>query len=175
MATDADASSLTYEEALAELETLISRLERGDVDLEEAVACYQRGSALAQRCTALLDRTEAAVVQLVVAAGGVEEERPFSPLVQPGPDDRAPAGATVPPRVAPADRLRVPPPPGSPARARAVPGEARVAPPPLRPQETRQPVPARPAPSGPELFPAVEQPPGTDPPDVDFDLDDIPF
>ena len=58
MPSDVDVSSLSYEEALADLEALITRLERGDVDLDEAVAFYQRGSALAQRCAALLDRTD---------------------------------------------------------------------------------------------------------------------
>jgi len=72
-----DVKDLTYELALAELDTLISKLEKGDVDLDEAIACYERGSRLAQHCAALLDRTEQKVTQLVVGGGGRLSEKPI--------------------------------------------------------------------------------------------------
>jgi exodeoxyribonuclease VII small subunit len=72
-----DLSGLSYEAALAELDTIIAQLERGDVQLEAAIAAYERGAALTRHCTSLLDRTEQKVTQLVVSAAG-EEERPLA-------------------------------------------------------------------------------------------------
>ena len=65
-----DIEGLSYERALAELDQIIERLERGAVALDEAIAAYERGARLAQHCGSLLDRTEQKVTQLVVGAGG---------------------------------------------------------------------------------------------------------
>jgi exodeoxyribonuclease VII small subunit len=54
----ADVSELTFEKALAELETIVTRLERGDVPLEESVAIYERGEALKKRCDSLLNQAD---------------------------------------------------------------------------------------------------------------------
>jgi exodeoxyribonuclease VII small subunit len=87
-----DIAAMRYEQALAELDTLIGRLEGGTVDLDEAIACYERGSRLAQRCAELLDLTEQRVMQLVVGSGPAAQERPFvgeqaqaAPAPPPGP------------------------------------------------------------------------------------------
>ena len=42
----ADIAALSFEEALAELQELVKRLERGDNRLEEAIKSYERGAAL---------------------------------------------------------------------------------------------------------------------------------
>lgn len=60
----AEISSLGYEDAIRELETIISGLESSQPSLEEALALYERGQALAQHCAALLDRAELRVRQL---------------------------------------------------------------------------------------------------------------
>jgi exodeoxyribonuclease VII small subunit len=70
---------LSYERALAELDQIIERLERGAVALDEAIAAYERGARLAQHCGSLLDRTERKVTQLVVGAGGRITEKPLEP------------------------------------------------------------------------------------------------
>ncbi|MDQ6846240.1 MAG: exodeoxyribonuclease VII small subunit [Candidatus Dormibacteraeota bacterium] len=75
-----DLSALTYEAALSELDEIIARLERGDVELEAAIAAYERGAALTRHCAQLLDRTEQTITQLVVGSAG-EVERPFQPPV----------------------------------------------------------------------------------------------
>ncbi|HEY6468502.1 MAG TPA: exodeoxyribonuclease VII small subunit [Candidatus Dormibacteraeota bacterium] len=75
--TEDDISSLTYEAALAELDTLITKLEGGSIALEEAIGAYERGARLAQHCSELLERTEQRVQQLVVSAGGAMSERPL--------------------------------------------------------------------------------------------------
>lgn len=73
-----DLTALSYEAALAELDEIIARLERGDVELEAAIAAYERGAALTRHCAQLLDRTEQKITQLVVGAAG-EVEKPFQP------------------------------------------------------------------------------------------------
>ena len=55
---------LTYEEAFGELEALVSTLEADPRPLEESLALYERGQALAKRCTQLLERAELRVRQL---------------------------------------------------------------------------------------------------------------
>ena len=104
-----DISALSYEAALAELDDIITRLERGDVELEAAISAYERGAALSRHCAELLNRTEQKITQLVVGPAG-EVERPFTPATE-RPDAAAP-GATPP---AGAER-----PAGSPPRARSV-------------------------------------------------------
>ena len=84
-------TSMSYEAALAELDGIIARLERGDVELEAAISAYERGAALTRHCAQLLDRTEQKITQLVVGAAG-EVERPFQP-----PTDRNEAPAATPP------------------------------------------------------------------------------
>ena len=71
--TEDDISTLTYEVALAELDTLIAKLEGGSIALEEAIGAYERGAVLAQHCAELLERTEQRVNQLVVSVGGMTE------------------------------------------------------------------------------------------------------
>ena len=83
----ADISTMSYETALAELDALIDRLERGSIPLEEAIAAYERGARLAQHCAALLDRTERRVTQLVVAADGSIAERPLETPARVDPAD----------------------------------------------------------------------------------------
>ena len=86
-------TSLTYEAALAELDTLITKLEGGSIALEEAIGAYERGVVLAQYCAELLERTEQRVKQLVVSASGAIGERPLETAGTPVPEARA---ATVP-------------------------------------------------------------------------------
>jgi len=78
-----DVAALTYEEALAQLDALIARLERGDIPLDEAITAYERGSLLATHCSALLDRTEQRVTQLVVGGDGSLRERSLDPAPEP--------------------------------------------------------------------------------------------
>lgn len=61
---------LTFERALAELEDIVGRLERGDVPLAESIAFYERGEALKQRCEKLLGEAEARVEKIRVGADG---------------------------------------------------------------------------------------------------------
>jgi len=55
---------LSYEEALAELESIVAGLEEGDQNLDEAMAAFERGQLLMKRCASLLEAAELKVRQL---------------------------------------------------------------------------------------------------------------
>lgn len=56
---------LSYEEALAELEEIVSTLEGEQSQLEDAIRLFERGQSLAGRCGALLEVAELKVKQVV--------------------------------------------------------------------------------------------------------------
>jgi exodeoxyribonuclease VII small subunit len=55
---------LSYEEALAELESIVMALEDGQSQLEEAIRLFERGQALAARCGVLLEAAELKIKQV---------------------------------------------------------------------------------------------------------------
>ena len=57
---------LTFEKAFEELDDTVQRLEEGELALEEAIALYEWGMALARRCGDALDAAELKVQQLTV-------------------------------------------------------------------------------------------------------------
>ena len=59
-----DVEELTYEEALAELEEIVSALEGEQNRLEESIKLFERGQALASRCGVLLEAAELKVKQV---------------------------------------------------------------------------------------------------------------
>jgi exodeoxyribonuclease VII small subunit len=66
----ADVTGLSFETALAELEGIVTRLERGEVALEESIAIYERGEALKAHCESLLRKAEAKVEMISLGADG---------------------------------------------------------------------------------------------------------
>ena len=56
--------TLAFEEAFAQLEEILRRLEEGGLNLEESVALFERGMALAKYCEEQLDKAELRVSQL---------------------------------------------------------------------------------------------------------------
>jgi exodeoxyribonuclease VII small subunit len=56
--------NLTYEQALAELEGIVSALEEEQNPLNEAMKLFERGQALVARCSTLLEQAELKVKQL---------------------------------------------------------------------------------------------------------------
>lgn len=69
-ARHADIKEMTFERALKELEAIVGRLERGDVELEESIAIYERGELLRDHCDRLLKQAEAKVEKLTFSADG---------------------------------------------------------------------------------------------------------
>jgi exodeoxyribonuclease VII small subunit len=59
-----DIGELTFEEAFAELEQMVSKLEDGGQTLEESLAIFERGQALAAYCSQQLDEAELKVRQM---------------------------------------------------------------------------------------------------------------
>lgn len=63
-------TDLTFETAMAELERIVDRLERGEVALEDSIAIYERGEALKGRCEALLKAAEERVEKIRLSSSG---------------------------------------------------------------------------------------------------------
>jgi exodeoxyribonuclease VII small subunit len=61
-----------FEQALAELESLVERLERGDVPLDEALRTFERGVALTRHCQACLQSAQQKVEILLRRSGQPE-------------------------------------------------------------------------------------------------------
>lgn len=59
-----------FETALAELEGLVSRLESGDLSLDQSLACFKRGVELTRHCQSVLDEAQKNVEQLTTDADG---------------------------------------------------------------------------------------------------------
>jgi exodeoxyribonuclease VII small subunit len=72
-----DVASLSFEAALKELEAIVTKLERGDVPLEESIAIYERGEVLKKRCEALLNEAEERVDKIRLADGKAVGTEPF--------------------------------------------------------------------------------------------------
>ena len=66
----ADLASLKFEDALAELESIVDRLEKGSVPLEESIDLYERGEALKKHCDRLLKEAEAKIEKISLGADG---------------------------------------------------------------------------------------------------------
>ena len=69
-----DIKELSFESAFAELETLVQQLETGNLPLDEAMALFERGTALVAHCNDKLDSAELKVHQLAPTSGGEEDE-----------------------------------------------------------------------------------------------------
>jgi exodeoxyribonuclease VII small subunit len=66
----ADIAALSFEDALAELQDLVKRLERGDNKLEDAIKAYERGAALKRHCEAKLREAQLKVEKIVLSSDG---------------------------------------------------------------------------------------------------------
>jgi exodeoxyribonuclease VII small subunit len=65
-----------FEQALAELEALVTRLERGDLPLEEALKSFERGVALTRTCQAALTAAQQKV-EILLQRGADAKLEPF--------------------------------------------------------------------------------------------------
>ena len=71
-----DNDGLDFEQALAELEALVARMEKGDLPLEDALKSFERGIELTRMCqTALKDAEQK--VQILVERDGKQSLEPF--------------------------------------------------------------------------------------------------
>jgi len=70
MGTGPDIASLSFEEALKELENVVRRLESGDAPLDESIDLYARGDALRAHCQSRLDSAQARIEAIVADRDG---------------------------------------------------------------------------------------------------------
>ncbi len=70
MSEPVDIATLSFEQALAELEQIVTRLESGQAPLEDSIRMYERGAALKAHCEARLDAARLRVEKIVMTAGG---------------------------------------------------------------------------------------------------------
>ena len=75
----ADVAALSFEQALKQLEEIVGRLEKGQVDLEDSIAIYERGTALKAHCEAKLRDAEARIEKIVIGPGGAQSTAPLDP------------------------------------------------------------------------------------------------
>lgn len=68
--------TLSFEEAIEKLETIVAMLEGGDVPLEKAIELYQEGMRLSQLCGQKLEQVEHKIEMLVEGENGVAK-KPF--------------------------------------------------------------------------------------------------
>ncbi len=71
---DADLSDLSYEDAREQLVEIVKRLEQGNAPLEESLALWERGEALARRCQAWLDGARTRLQAAQVKRETLEDE-----------------------------------------------------------------------------------------------------
>jgi exodeoxyribonuclease VII small subunit len=76
MSEPAEISTMTFEQALAELEQIVSRLESGQAPLEDSIRMYERGAALKAHCETRLEAARLRVEKIVVGAGGAQGVEP---------------------------------------------------------------------------------------------------
>ncbi len=67
---DTSLASISFEDALRELETIVTSLERGDVSLDDAIAAFERGTALKAHCQSRLEEARMKVEQIKLPADG---------------------------------------------------------------------------------------------------------
>jgi len=72
--TSKKAKTLDFEQALGELETVVERLEHGELPLEEALKQFERGVQLARSCQAALKQAEQKVEILLQRTPDAEPE-----------------------------------------------------------------------------------------------------
>ncbi|HWA03575.1 MAG TPA: exodeoxyribonuclease VII small subunit [Rhizomicrobium sp.] len=72
-----DIDSMSFESALRELEGIVSRLEQGEVDLEDSIALYERGQALKAHCEKKLKAAEGRLEKIVLGASGPSGTEPM--------------------------------------------------------------------------------------------------
>ena len=71
-----DTSHLSFEEALAELEAIVRRLEEGSGKLDDAIAAYERGAMLKRHCESKLQEVQMRIEKIVLGPDGAATLEP---------------------------------------------------------------------------------------------------
>lgn len=70
-------AQMSFEDALAELEAIVQKLERGQLDLESSIQAYERGTALRAHCADKLRQVQLRVEKLTLDREGNPKLQPF--------------------------------------------------------------------------------------------------
>jgi exodeoxyribonuclease VII small subunit len=76
MSEPAEIASMSFEQALAELEQIVARLESGQAPLEDSIRMYERGAALKAHCETRLEAARLRVEKIVMGANGQPTAEP---------------------------------------------------------------------------------------------------
>lgn len=68
--SDTPISEMTFEQAMSELERIVTELERGDVPLEDSISLYEKGAELKKRCETKLKEAEQKVAAITLDENG---------------------------------------------------------------------------------------------------------
>jgi len=68
--SEAPVTEMSFEDAMKELESVVAKLESGDVPLEDSIKLYERGAALKEHCSAKLAEAEEKVAQISLDDSG---------------------------------------------------------------------------------------------------------
>lgn len=71
--------SMSFEEALGELQTIVRSLETGEAPLEDSISAYERGTLLKTHCEAKLGAARAKIEKIVVQKDGSVKTQPLDP------------------------------------------------------------------------------------------------
>lgn len=63
-------TDLSFEDALKRLETIVQRLESGDVPLDQAIKLYEEGDRLRAQCEARLQAAQAQIDRITLGNDG---------------------------------------------------------------------------------------------------------
>lgn len=69
---------MSFEAAMRELETIVTKLEQGEIDLEDSIVLYERGQALKAHCEQKLKSAEGRLEKIVQGARGPEGVEPLN-------------------------------------------------------------------------------------------------
>jgi exodeoxyribonuclease VII small subunit len=72
----ADIAEMSFEDALAELEGIVRRLEGGQVKLDDAIQSYERGAQLKRHCERKLNEAQQRVDRIVIGSDGAVTVEP---------------------------------------------------------------------------------------------------
>jgi exodeoxyribonuclease VII small subunit len=75
-ALPADIAAMSFEDALAELEGIVRRLEGGQVKLDDAIQSYERGAQLKRHCEKKLNEAQQRVDRIVIGPEGAVTVEP---------------------------------------------------------------------------------------------------
>ena len=72
-----DISSMSFEDALGELESIVSTLESGEAKLEDSINIYERGIALKKHCESKLTEAQSKIEKITIDPDGNATTEPF--------------------------------------------------------------------------------------------------